>query len=146
MKKQLIALGFGLLACVACNDESSSEAGVTPQDRCIYQGYGCQSDYNGQSFYGDYGYPISNGYYDGYAGNGIYNQITCPPDTQPVANPTFGIGCIPMDQVPNIPYSTYGIRVGGGQMSLPQSCMSNSHCITGRCIRTNYGMPGICHR
>ncbi len=146
MKKNLVILGLSLLACLACNDESSSDAGITPQDRCIYEGYGCQSDYNGQSFYGNYGYPMNNGYYQGYAGNGVYNQISCPPNTQPVANPTFGMGCIPNNQMPSIPHSSYGINVGGQQRYVPQSCMSDGQCVTGRCIRQYPNAPGICHR
>lgn len=147
MKKILILVCFSLLGLIACKDESSSDAALTPQDQCIAQGgYGCQTQYGGSSFYGNYAYPQANGYYHGYTGNGDYNSLSCGPDSQPVANPTFGIGCIPNNQLPNVPYTTYNIHVGGQPVGLPMSCRSHRQCVTGRCIQVQQNTPGICHR
>lgn len=147
MKKLIVVLSFSLLGLIACKDESSSEAALTPQDQCIAQGgMGCQTQYGGASFYGNYAYPQSNGYYHGYVGGGVYNAMSCPPNTQPVGNPVFGLGCIPNNQMPNIPYTRFNIMVGGNQMGLPTSCISGAHCVTGRCVQSRPDMVGICSR
>lgn len=132
---------------MACSGDGEQNYAHTPMD-CIHSGgTTCQSYYNGSQFYGSYSRPLPPNFYRTFS-NGVFHMFpNCSFGYQTVANPTFGMACIPRSMINLQNYSMYQIPLYGGQFhAVPFSCMSHSHCVSGYCAQSQFSPIGLCRR